>query len=56
MSPGVQQKDMGHAQFAKGGWGDFWDWAWLEAKIILLVAAMPHCITNVQFLGIFLRK
>jgi hypothetical protein len=23
MSPGVQQKDMGHAQFAKGGQGGF---------------------------------
>jgi hypothetical protein len=27
----------------KGGRGDFWDWAWLEAKIILLVAALPRC-------------
>jgi hypothetical protein len=38
----------------KGGRGDFWDRAWLEAKFILLVAARPHfglCGSILRILG-----
>jgi hypothetical protein len=50
MGEGEGEGDLRDYFTASGGQGGFQERVWPKAKLFLLLAATPHCTTNVQIL------